>query len=51
MRKIDTVVIGAGHAGLATSRCLTDAGRDHVVLDRDGWRRAGAARAGTRCAC
>jgi putative flavoprotein involved in K+ transport len=34
MRKIDTVVIGAGHAGLATSRCLTDAGREHVVLDR-----------------
>ena len=42
MRKIDTVVIGAGHAGLATSRCLTDAGRDHVVLDRgrlaESWR-------------
>jgi putative flavoprotein involved in K+ transport len=34
MRKIDTVVIGAGHAGLATSRRLADAGRDHVVLDR-----------------
>jgi putative flavoprotein involved in K+ transport len=34
MRKIDTVVIGAGHAGLATSRCLTDSGQDHVVLDR-----------------
>jgi len=31
---IDTVVIGAGHAGLAVSRLLTDAGRDHVVLDR-----------------
>lgn len=30
----DTVVIGAGHAGLAVSRLLTDAGRDHVVLDR-----------------
>jgi putative flavoprotein involved in K+ transport len=42
MRKIDTVVIGAGHAGLATSRCLTDAGRDHVVLDQgrlaESWR-------------
>jgi putative flavoprotein involved in K+ transport len=42
MRKIDTVVIGAGHAGLATSRGLTDAGRDHVVLDRgrlaESWR-------------
>jgi putative flavoprotein involved in K+ transport len=31
---IDTVVIGAGHAGLAVSRLLTGAGRDHVVLDR-----------------
>ena len=42
MRRIDTVVIGAGHAGLAMSRCLTDAGRDHVVLDRarlaESWR-------------
>ena len=34
MTTIDTVVIGAGHAGLAVSRLLTDAGRDHVVLDR-----------------
>jgi putative flavoprotein involved in K+ transport len=33
---IDTVVVGAGHAGLAVSRLLTDAGRDHVVLDRGG---------------
>ena len=31
---IDTVVIGAGHAGLATSRALRDAGREHVVLER-----------------
>jgi putative flavoprotein involved in K+ transport len=31
---IDTVVVGAGHAGLAVSRLLTQAGRDHVVLDR-----------------
>jgi putative flavoprotein involved in K+ transport len=30
----DTVIIGAGQAGLAMSRCLTDAGRDHVVLER-----------------
>jgi putative flavoprotein involved in K+ transport len=29
-----TVVIGAGQAGLAMSHCLTDAGHDHVVLDR-----------------
>src|SRR5688572_30917933 len=34
MTTIDTVVIGAGHAGLAVSRLLTGAGRDHVVLDR-----------------
>ena len=34
MSTIDTIVIGAGHAGLAVSRLLTDAGRDHVVLDR-----------------
>ncbi len=31
---VDTVVVGAGHAGLAMSRVLTQAGRDHVVLDR-----------------
>jgi putative flavoprotein involved in K+ transport len=34
MTTIDTVVIGAGHAGLAVSRLLTATGRDHVVLDR-----------------
>ena len=33
---VDTVVVGAGHAGLAVSRLLTMAGRDHVVLDRGG---------------
>lgn len=42
MRRIDTIIIGAGHAGLAVSRLLTDAGRDHVVLERgrvaDAWR-------------
>ncbi len=31
---IDTVVIGAGHAGLAVSKCLADRGIDHVVLER-----------------
>jgi putative flavoprotein involved in K+ transport len=31
---VETVVIGAGHAGLAVSRLLTEAGREHVVLDR-----------------
>jgi putative flavoprotein involved in K+ transport len=34
MSTIDTVVIGAGHAGLAVSNLLTGVGRDHVVLDR-----------------
>ena len=37
-----TVVIGAGHAGLAMSRCLTDLSIDHVVLERgqvaNSWR-------------
>lgn len=28
------VIIGAGHAGLAMSRCLTDHAIDHVVLER-----------------
>jgi putative flavoprotein involved in K+ transport len=34
MRRAEAVVIGGGQAGLATSRCLTDAGVDHVVLER-----------------
>ena len=34
MTSIDTVVIGAGHAGLSVSRLLTRAGCPHVVLDR-----------------
>jgi putative flavoprotein involved in K+ transport len=42
MRRITTVVIGAGHAGLAMSRCLTERGIDHVVLERgevaNAWR-------------
>ena len=31
---IDAVVIGAGHAGLAVSKRLVDAGVEHVVLER-----------------
>jgi putative flavoprotein involved in K+ transport len=31
---IDTVVVGAGHAGLALSSCLAKKGIDHVVLER-----------------
>jgi putative flavoprotein involved in K+ transport len=34
MTHIDTVVVGAGHAGLAVSRLLTAAGHEHVVLER-----------------
>ncbi|HEV8670199.1 MAG TPA: NAD(P)/FAD-dependent oxidoreductase [Candidatus Limnocylindria bacterium] len=39
---LDAVVIGAGHAGLAVSRRLVDAGIEHVVLERgeigESWR-------------
>src|ERR1700753_1886149 len=39
---ITTVVIGAGHAGLAMSRCLTERSIDHVVIERgevaNSWR-------------
>lgn len=42
MRTIACVVIGAGHAGLAMSRCLSEHGIDHVVLERgeiaNSWR-------------
>lgn len=34
MHATETVIIGAGQAGLALSRHLTSAGRDHVVVDR-----------------
>ncbi len=41
--RLTTVVIGAGHAGLAASRFLTDRSVDHVVLERgevaNSWRR------------
>lgn len=33
-RRVEVVVIGAGQAGLAASRLLTDHGVDHVVLER-----------------
>ena len=42
-QRTTTVVVGAGHAGLATSRCLTERSIDHVVLERgdvaNSWRR------------
>src|ERR1700758_5341333 len=34
MRKIDAIVIGSGHAGLAMSRCLSLRSIDHAVLER-----------------
>src|SRR3954470_22617345 len=34
MSSVPVAVLGAGQAGLAVSRLLTDAGVDHVVLDR-----------------
>jgi putative flavoprotein involved in K+ transport len=34
MPRVDVVVIGAGQAGLALSRCLTERHVDHVVLER-----------------
>src|SRR5215468_9520195 len=34
MFEVDTVVMGTGQAGLAVSRLLTDAGHEHVVLER-----------------
>jgi putative flavoprotein involved in K+ transport len=34
MPTTDTIIIGAGQAGLAASRCLTDRGVDHVLLER-----------------
>lgn len=40
--RVTCVVIGAGHCGLAMSRCLTERSVDHVVLERgqvaDSWR-------------
>ena len=40
---VTTVVIGAGHAGLAASRCLTERSIDHLILERgevaNSWRR------------
>ena len=42
MRKIDVIIIGAGHAGLAMSRCLSLRSIDHVVIERgdiaNSWR-------------
>ena len=44
MRHKDVVIIGAGQAGLAMSRCLSDRGIGHIVLERgqvaERWRTA-----------
>ncbi len=34
MRSTEALVVGAGHAGLAMSRCLAERSIDHVVLER-----------------
>ena len=39
---LDTIIIGAGHAGLAVSYCLTERSIDHLVIERgevaNSWR-------------
>lgn len=44
MRRVETLVVGAGQAGLAVSRCLAERGADHVVVERgrvaERWRTA-----------
>ncbi len=43
LEHVTTVVIGAGHAGLAASHCLSERSIDHVVIERgeiaESWRR------------
>src|SRR5260370_5366969 len=43
-RRVETLVVGAGQAGLAVSRCLAERGADHVVVERgriaERWRTA-----------
>jgi putative flavoprotein involved in K+ transport len=34
MERIDTVIVGAGQAGLATSYCLSQLGHEHLVLEQ-----------------
>jgi putative flavoprotein involved in K+ transport len=44
MHTVETLVVGAGQAGLAVSRCLAEHGADHVVVERgriaERWRTA-----------
>lgn len=43
MESVETVVVGAGQAGLSVSHCLKEFGHEHVVLERgevgETWRR------------
>ena len=43
MKRVTTLIIGAGQAGLAMSKHLTDRSIDHVLLERgkvaNSWRR------------
>ena len=34
MRTVNTLILGGGQAGLAVSHCLTELGRDHLVVER-----------------
>ena len=49
MRRVETLVVGAGQAGLAVCRCLAERGADHVVVERGRVANNGAPPAGTRC--
>lgn len=44
MRRVETLVVGAGQAGLAVSRCLTEHGAEHVLVEQgrvaERWRTA-----------
>jgi putative flavoprotein involved in K+ transport len=33
-QRVQTLIVGAGQAGLALSRCLTRTGHDHIILER-----------------
>jgi putative flavoprotein involved in K+ transport len=43
VKRVTTVIVGAGQSGLAMSRCLSDRSVDHVVLERgevaNSWRK------------